>query len=32
MMQVMHGIVHGKMIELEREVGVPDGQLLAILA
>jgi hypothetical protein len=26
MTQVMHGIVHGKTIELAQESGVPDGQ------
>ena len=31
MTQIMHGIVHGKMIELEREAGVPDGQHVEVV-
>ena len=31
MTQMMHGVVHGKMIELEQEVGVPDGQRVEVM-
>ena len=31
MSQVMHGIVHGKTIEFDREVGVPEGQEVEVL-
>ena len=30
MTKIMHGIVHGKTIELDQEVGVPDGQAVEI--
>ena len=30
MTKIMHGIVHGKTIELDQEVGVPDGQKVEI--
>ncbi len=30
MTKIMHGIVHGKTIELDQEVGVPDGQKVAV--
>ncbi len=31
MAQVMHGIVHGRTIEFEQEVGVPEGQEVEVL-
>ena len=31
MTQVMHGIVHGKIIELTQEIGVPDGQKVEVV-
>jgi hypothetical protein len=31
MTQVMHGIVHGKTIELAQEIGVPDGQKVELV-
>jgi hypothetical protein len=31
MTQVMHGIVHGKTIELAQETGVPDGQEVEVV-
>lgn len=30
MAKIMHGVVHGKTIELDREIGVPDGQSVEI--
>ncbi len=30
MTKIMHGIVHGKTIELDQDVGVPDGQAVEI--
>jgi hypothetical protein len=30
MTRIMHGIVHGKIIELDQEVGVPDGQQVQV--
>jgi hypothetical protein len=30
MTKIMHGIVHGKTIELDQEVGVPDGQKVEV--
>jgi hypothetical protein len=30
MSKIMHGIVHGKTIELDQEVGIPDGQKVEI--
>jgi uncharacterized protein (DUF433 family) len=29
-MTTMHGVIHGKTIELEREPGLPDGQAVAV--
>jgi len=31
MIRTMHGIVHGKTIELQQETGVPDGQEVEIV-
>ena len=31
MTQVLHGIVHGKTIELAQESGVPDGQAVEVV-
>lgn len=31
MIKTMHGIVHGKTIELQQETGVPDGQEVEIV-
>jgi hypothetical protein len=31
MAQVMHGIVHGRTIEFEQDVGVPEGQEVEVL-
>ena len=30
MSRIVHGIVHGKTIELDQEVGVPDGQKVEV--
>ena len=30
MTKIMHGIVHGKTIELEQEPGLPDGQQVTV--
>lgn len=30
MTKTLHGIVHGKTIELDQEVGVPDGQKVEV--
>lgn len=30
MNRVLHGIVHGKTIELEHDLGVPDGQSVEV--
>jgi hypothetical protein len=30
MSKIVHGIVHGKTIELDQEVGVPDGQKVEV--
>jgi hypothetical protein len=29
-MATIHGVIHGKTIELERESGLPEGQRIAI--
>jgi hypothetical protein len=31
MIKTMHGIVHGKTIQLQQEIGVPDGQEVEIV-
>jgi hypothetical protein len=31
MTQVLHGVVHGKTIELTQETGVPDGQEVEVV-
>jgi hypothetical protein len=30
MTKIMHGVVHGRTIELDQEVGVPDGQKVEV--
>ena len=30
MSKIVHGIVHGRTIELDQEVGVPDGQKVEV--
>ena len=30
MIRIVHGTVHGKTIELDQEVGVPDGQRVEV--
>lgn len=30
MTKIMHGIIHGKTIELDQELGIPDGQKVEV--